>query len=121
MPAPTLRTGSKPATGDRAITVGLVGGLLAYAALALVAQRWVSGLAAPIVAALLWRRHRRARFSAYVFFSALALRGLVMGSWALVAFAGASVLVLQTPAARRAWPRLIAGRRSSTRGTPSST
>jgi hypothetical protein len=121
MPSWTLRTGSTPSTGDRVVTVGLVGGLLAYAALALVEQRWVSGLAAPIVAALLWGRHRRARFSAYVFFSALALRGFVTGSWALVVFAGASVLVLQMPAARRAWPRLVAGGRSSTRGTPSST
>ena len=121
MPSSTLRAGSKPATGDRVVTVGLVGGLLACATLALLAQRWISGLAAPIVAVLLWRRHRRARFSAYIFFSALALRGLVTGSWALVVFAGASGLVLQTPAAPRAWPRLIAGRRSSTQGTPSST
>jgi len=77
--------------------------------------------AVPDTAVLLWGRHRCARFSAYVFFSALALRRLVTGSWALVVFAGASVLVLQTPAAGRAWPRLVAGGRSSTRGTSSST
>ena len=110
MPSWTPRAISKPTAGDRAVAVVLVGGLLAYAALALVAHRWVSGQAAPIVAALLWGRHRRARFSAYVFFSALALRGLVTGSWALVVFAGTAVLVLQTPAARPAWPRLVAGR-----------
>jgi len=121
MPPWTLRTRSTPWIGERAVTVGLVSGLLAYAALALIAHRWASGLAAPIVAALLWGRHRRARFSAYVFFSALAARGLVTGSWALVVFAGASVLVLQMPAARRAWPRLVAGERPGTRGTPSST
>ena len=110
MPSWTPRAISTPPPGHRAVAVVLVGGLLVYAALALTAHRWVSGLAAPVVAALLWGRHRRARFSAYLFFSALALRGLVTGSWALVIFAGAAVLVLQTPAARRAWPRLIAGR-----------
>lgn len=88
----------------------LAGGLLLYAALALAAHRWISGLVAPLVAALLIARHPRARFSAYVFFSALAVRGLVAGAWALALFAGAAIVVMQTPPAVRAWPRVVAGR-----------
>ena len=101
-----------PATSsvaERLVVIAVVGGLVVHAALALAAHRWISGLAAPIVAALLARGHPRARFAAYVLFSALAVRGLVGGAWPLVLFAGAGILVLQTPAARRAWPRLVAG------------
>src|SRR5439155_16857817 len=61
---------------------------------------------APVLAALLWRRHRRARFSAYVFFSVLAARGALTGVWALPVYALAVVGVLQTASARAAWPRL---------------
>lgn len=88
----------------------LAGGLLLYAALALAAHRWISGLVAPLVAALLIARHPRARFSAYVFFSALAVRGLVAGAWALALFAGGAIVVMQTPPAVRAWPRVALGR-----------
>lgn len=85
--------------------------LLAYALLALgVARWWVSALAAPVVAALLWRRHPRARFAAYIFFSAVLLRGLAAGAWAAVLFAAAAVALMQTAAARRAWARLGPGR-----------
>jgi predicted small integral membrane protein len=95
--------------GERLVVVLLAGGLVAYAVLALAAHRWVSGLAAPLVAGLLVIRHPRARFSAYVFFSALALRGLLAGTWPLALFAGAGILVLQTAPATRAWPRLLPG------------
>jgi hypothetical protein len=105
--------------GERVVVVALVGGLLAYAVVALAAHRWVSGLAAPVVAVLLVIRHPRARFAAYVFFSALALRGFVNGAWPLVLFAVAGVLVLQTAPARRAWPRLVAGTTRSGRDTSS--
>ena len=111
-PAPA---GPSP-VGERLVVVAVVGGLVVYAALALAAHRFISGLAAPVVAALLAIRHPRARFSAYIFFSALAVRGLVAGAWPLVLFAGAGVVVLQTPAARRAWPRLVAGATRSTGG-----
>ena len=74
-------------TGERVVTALIVTGLVVYAACALVAHRWLSGLAAPAVAILLATRHPRARFAAYVFFSALTLRGLVAGGWAMVAFA----------------------------------
>lgn len=106
---------------ERLVVVVVVGGLVVYTALALAAHRWVSGLAAPVVAALLALRHPRARFSAYIFFAALAVRGLVAGAWPLALFAGVGILVLQTPAARRAWPRLVAGTTRSPGGPSSST
>ena len=100
----------RPTTvGERLVIVALVGGLVVYAVLALLGHRLLSGLAAPVVAALLARRHRRARFSAYVFFSALAVRGVMAGAWPLVLFAAAGILVLQVPPARRVWPRLQPG------------
>jgi hypothetical protein len=84
--------------------------LLAYAAVALAQGWWVSACAAPVVAWLLWRRHRRARFSAYIFFTVLAARALLIASWALGLLALAAIALLQLPAARRAWPRLTRGR-----------
>ena len=66
---------------------------------------------APLVAALLWMQHPRARFAAYIFFTVAAVRGLFRGAWPVTAFAIAAILLLQTPAAARAWPRL--------RGSPS--
>jgi Mn2+/Fe2+ NRAMP family transporter len=109
------------AASQRVVIGMFVIALVVYAALALAAHRWVSGAAAPVVAGLLARRHPRARFSAYVFFSVLVLRGLAVGAWALVTFGLASVLVLQTSPARRAWPRLTGGRARATRDTPRST
>lgn len=94
---------------ERLVVIGIVVVLLAYAVLALAARLFITGLAAPVVAVLLAIRHPRARFSAYVLFSALAVRGLVAGAWPLVALAGAGILVLQTEPARRAWPRLAPG------------
>ncbi len=104
-------------TSDRVVVVIVVTALVLYAAVALVAHRWISAAAAPVVAMLLAGRHPRARFSAYVLLSAIAVRGLMVGGWALVAFAVAGVLVLQTPPARRAWPRLTAGRTRAPRST----
>ncbi|MBI3637196.1 MAG: hypothetical protein HY216_13460 [Candidatus Rokubacteria bacterium] len=91
--------------------------LLAYAAYALlVAHWWVSGLAASIVAALLWTRHPRARFSAYVLLSVIVLRGLIRGEWGAAAFGAVAIAVLQLPASRRAWPRIPLGRSPRARG-----
>jgi hypothetical protein len=83
---------------------------LAYAAVAL-AERgaWLSAAAAVLIAWLLWRRHRRARFAAYVLFTVVALRGALAARWPALAFAVAAVLVMQTPPARAAWPRLTPG------------
>jgi len=83
--------------------------LLAYTAVALAKGWWPSACAAPIVAWLLWRRHRRARFTAYIFFSVMTARAVLIGSWALGVFALAAIALMQLPAARRAWPRLTAG------------
>ncbi|HZF03069.1 MAG TPA: hypothetical protein VE932_01905 [Patescibacteria group bacterium] len=92
------------------IVVVLVASLLVYAGVAVTRHWWPSGVVAPLVAALLWRRHRRARFTAYVFFSVLAARGALTGAWALPVYALAAVGLLQMPAARAAWPRLTLGR-----------
>ncbi len=84
--------------------------LLGYAVCALgLARWWISGLAAPVIALLLWRLHPRARFAAYVFFAVVALRGVVGRHWAAVLFALAAVALMQTAGARRAWPRLRPG------------
>jgi hypothetical protein len=96
---------------ERSIVVGAVAGsLVVYAAIAAHTRLWGSALAACIVAALLWWAHPRARFAAYVFLTALAVRGAFAGTWALVAYAALALLAMQTAAARRAWPRLVRGR-----------
>jgi hypothetical protein len=64
------------------------------------------GLAAPYVAWLVWRRHPRARFAAYVFLTHEAVRGLHLRRWDAVALAALWVLLLQLPAARRWLPSL---------------
>jgi hypothetical protein len=85
---------------------------LAYAAVTLGAHGpWLSAAAATLVAWWLWRRHRRARFAAYVFFSAVAARSALTARWPTLVFAVAAVLVMQTPPALIAWPRLRPGRR----------
>lgn len=88
----------------------LTAALVVYTLVALVvAHRWISGLAAALVAVLLWRRHPRARLSAYVLLSAAGVRGLATGAWGFVLFALGAIALLQTPGARRAWPRLRPG------------
>jgi hypothetical protein len=114
-----MASSDPPTVAERAVVVALTGGLVVYALAALVAHRWISGFAAPLIAVLLVRRHARARFSAYVFFSALLVRGVVAGSWPLALFAGAGILVLQLPSARRVWPRLVAGATRSRGNAPS--
>ena len=64
------------------------------------------GLAAPYVALLLWWRHPRARFAAYVFFTHEALPGLHFRHADAVAVALAAVALLQLPSARRWAPSL---------------
>ena len=101
------------------VSVILVAALLAYSGVALGVERWwISGLAAPAVAALLWFRHRRARFSAYIFLTVVVLRGLAVHAWWAVGLGGAGILLLQTRAARATWPRLPSSWRRP--GTPSS-
>ena len=64
------------------------------------------GLGAPCIAWLLWWRHPRARFAAYVFLSHEAVRGLHAGRWDAALVALAWVALLQLPAARRYLPSL---------------
>src|SRR5262245_52954236 len=45
------------------VVIALVAAVVGYAAVALVHHWWVSGVVAVAAAILLWRRHRRARFT----------------------------------------------------------
>lgn len=82
--------------------------LLGFHALNFAADRpWnyvAYGLAAPYVAVLLWRRHPRARFAAYVFLTHETFRGLHFRQWDAVGVAIGWILLLQLPAARRYAP-----------------
>jgi hypothetical protein len=59
---------------------------------------------APVVGALMLRRHERARFSVYVFLSCEILRAIRIHSWPLGLLSAAAILYLQSPAARRFHP-----------------
>ena len=59
---------------------------------------------APVVGALMLRRHERARFSVYVFLSCEILRAIRIHSWLLGVLAATAILYLQLPAARRFHP-----------------
>ena len=59
---------------------------------------------APVVGALMLRRHERARFSVYVFLSCEILRAMRIHSWALGLLAAIAIMYLQLPAARRFHP-----------------
>jgi hypothetical protein len=97
---------------ERAVLIVSIAALLGYAAVALgIGHWWISGAVAPIVALLLARRHRRARFSAYVLWSVVVIRSLATRHWAMATAAAVAIFVLQTPAAIRLWPRLHFGRR----------
>jgi hypothetical protein len=96
--------------GSRPVVVLLPVACVAYAATALAWRHsWVSAVAGALIAWFLWRRLARARFAAYVFFSAMAIRSALTAAWPTLAFAVVAVLALQTPAARAAWPRLRPG------------
>jgi len=56
---------------------------------------------APVVGALMLRRHERARFSVYVFLSCEILRAIRIHSALLGLLATVAILYLQLPAARR--------------------
>ncbi|OLC37219.1 MAG: hypothetical protein AUH81_06650 [Candidatus Rokubacteria bacterium 13_1_40CM_4_69_5] len=89
------------------IILTFVVALVAYAAFALLAARWwISGLAAPLVALLLATRQARARFSAYVFFSVVGVRTAITGHWGSTLFALGAIVLMESPAALRVWPRL---------------
>jgi hypothetical protein len=111
MPSKSRTLGDVPRDVARSVVVGaIVGSTATYAAIAAYQQRWPSTVAASVVAALLGWSHRRARFAAYIFFTALALRGALTGVWALPVYGGIVLAAMQTAPARRAWPRLVRGR-----------
>ena len=96
--------------GPRLVVVLLPLACIAYGVVAVVTRgAWISIVAATVVAWLLWRRYGRARFAAYIFLSAVALRSALTARWPSLAFAIAAILVMQTPPARAAWPRLRLG------------
>jgi hypothetical protein len=83
---------------------------LAFAAVTLAAGgAWLSAAVASLVAWLLWRRHARARFAAYVYLTMVAARSVVAARWPALAFAIATGLALQTSPALTLWPRLAPG------------
>jgi hypothetical protein len=59
---------------------------------------------APVVGALMLRRHERARFSVYVFLSCEILRAIRIHSLLLGVLAASAILYLQLPAPRRFHP-----------------
>ena len=83
--------------------------IVLYAVVAVVEHWWLSGLVAGVAALLLWRRHPRARFTAYILLSAVALRGAFGHSWYAVVFALMVLALMQTAPARQAWPPLTPG------------
>jgi hypothetical protein len=118
-------TACRPDAGEGARCPGIVVALCAWLALAPLLQAltlagfraanfaperpWnylAYGVAAPYVAWLVWRRHPRARFAAYVFFTHEAVRGVHLLRWDAVALAGLWILLLQLPAARRWLPSI---------------
>lgn len=92
--------------------------LVAYTVVAAGRHWWLSAAGGLLVAGLLWRGHPRARFTAYVLLSVVAVRGAVGGAWAVAAFGAAVILALQMPGALAVWPRLRPGAVRGDRITP---
>ena len=98
------------------LTLGLLASPMIHAGALLLRTRWLNFgslrlwdalvyfLIAPIVGALMLRRHERARFSAYVFLSCEILRAVRIHSLALGLIAVGFVVYLQMPASRRFHP-----------------
>ena len=88
----------------------VVASVVVYAAIGAYQHRWPSVVTGAVLVVLLASAHRRARFAAYIFFPAVAIRGVLVGNWALPLSAGVVLVVMQTAPARRAGPRLARGR-----------
>jgi hypothetical protein len=68
---------------------------------------WLTWAAiAPVLSYLLFRRDRRARFSSYIFLTALAWRGIRTGDAAQIGMAAVILLYFQLPSVRRVFPRI---------------
>ena len=98
------------------LTIGLLASPMIHAGALLLHTRWLNFgsvrlwdafvyfLIAPIVGALMLRRHERARFSAYVFLSCEILRAVRIDSLALGLIAVGFLAYLQLPSSRRFHP-----------------
>jgi hypothetical protein len=98
------------------LTVALLASPLFHLIALLIGTRWLNFgshhpwdafvyfVIAPVVGALMLRRHERARFSVYVFLSCEILRAIRIHSGLLGLLAAGSILYLQLPAARRFHP-----------------
>ena len=64
------------------------------------------GIAAPLVASLLWRKSPRARLAAYVFLTFDVLRSIHLGHWVPMALDIVILLYFQTPAMRGLYPSM---------------
>ena len=65
---------------SRLVVALLPAACVAYAALAW-RHSWISAIAGALIALFLWWRHPRARFAAYIFFSAMAVRAALTAAW----------------------------------------
>jgi hypothetical protein len=119
-----MLTGMEPDTANRVrrpaglwlLTVVLLASPAFHALALLFHTRWLNFgshytwdgfvyfLIAPVVGALMLRRHERARFSVYVFLSCEILRAIRIHSALLGFLAAGAILYLQTPATRRFHP-----------------
>jgi hypothetical protein len=98
------------------LTIGLLASPMIHAGALLLRTRWLNFgslrlwdalvyfVIAPIVGALMLRRHERARFSAYVFLSCEILRAIRIHSLALGLIGVGFLVYLQMPASRRFHP-----------------
>ena len=100
------------------LTIGLLASPIIHAGALLFRARWLNFgslrlwdafvyfLIAPVVGALMLRRHERARFSAYVFLSCEILRAVRIHSPALGLLAVGFLVHLQLPSSRRFHPSI---------------
>ena len=113
---PETKNGLRRPLGLWLLTVALLASPAFHLAALLFDARWLNFgsrqlwdafvyfVIAPVVGALMLRRHERARFSAYVFLSCEILRAIRIHSGLLGLLAAVSILYLQLPAARRVHP-----------------
>jgi hypothetical protein len=113
---PQINDGVRRPAGLWLLTVALLASPAVHLLALLFDRRWLNFgshqpwdgfvyfLIAPVVGALMLRRHERARFSVYVFLSCEILRAIRIHSWLLGLLAAVSILYLQFPAARRFHP-----------------
>lgn len=110
---PESQDGMRRPAGLWVLTLALLISPAIHAMALLFHQRWLNFgshhlwdsfvyfVIAPVVGALMFRRHERARFSVYIFLTCEILRAIRIHSAPLGLLAAGSILYLQLPAARR--------------------